>query len=429
MSRDAAIEAAPTPLPVEPIWLVRLRWAQIAALFATVAGVRFMLRAPFPLAPLFVVVGGLSVANLLLARSLRRGGGTLSERGIAAHLLLDALGLTVLLSFTGGAMNPFTVLYVLHVALGAILAGRRWGLVVTVMVVIAYGALLVVRPEQVHVWHSASMFGLHVRGMWLGFAFTAGALWFFIDSVLKSLRDREIELASARLDAERAVRWTALGTLAAGTAHELNTPLGTIAILAAELAETLDAGSEQGAQAQRIRVELKRCREILARLRSHAPEDEERADVEVAAFLREVADAWHAANPDDRVVVTAPEGLTARVARAALRRALLNLLDNAARAQRGLSARGAIQLRGEAKGRGLRLAVIDRGVGIPPEHATRLGEPFFSTRPEGQGMGLGLFLVRATAARHGGRLETRSEGGETAVAIVLPRASSEAEVS
>jgi hypothetical protein len=242
--------------PVEASWLVRLRWAQIAALFATVAGVRFMLHAPFPLAPLFVVVGTLSAANVLLARSLRRRQGALSEGAIAAHLLLDALGLTVLLSFTGGAMNPFTILYVLHVALGAILAGRRWGLVVTVLVIVAFGALLVVRPEQVHVWHSASMFGLHVRGMWLGFALTAGALWFFIDRVVGSLRAREIELAAARLDAERAVRWTALGTLAAGTAHELNTPLGTIAILASELAETLDRSSEQ---ARRRSASARRC--------------------------------------------------------------------------------------------------------------------------------------------------------------------------
>ena len=408
-------------MPVEASWLVRLRWAQIAALFATVAGVRFMLHAPFPLAPLFVVVGTLSAANVLLARSLRRRRGALSEGAIAAHLLLDALGLTVLLSFTGGAMNPFTILYVLQVALGAILAGRRWGLVVTVMVILAFGALLVVRPEQVHVWHSASMFGLHVRGMWLGFALTAGALWFFIDRVVNSLRAREIELAAARLDAERAVRWTALGTLAAGTAHELNTPLGTIAILASELAETLDRGSEQGAQAQRIREEVRRCREILARMRSHAPDAEEPAVVEVDAFVREVVDVWRAANPEDLVRVAADEGGEATFARAGIHRALLNVLDNAAQSQRAAGVRTPIELRAARRGRALVFEVIDRGGGIAPEHAARLGEPFFSTRPEGQGMGLGLFLVRAAAAKHGGRVEAGTTSGVTTVAITLPQ--------
>ena len=409
------------PTPVEASWLVRLRWAQIAALFATVAGVRFMLHAPFPLAPLFVVVGTLSAANVLLARSLRRRRGALSEGAIAAHLLLDALGLTVLLSFTGGAMNPFTILYVLQVALGAILAGRRWGLVVTVMVILAFGALLVVRPEQVHVWHSASMFGLHVRGMWLGFALTAGALWFFIDRVVNSLRAREIELAAARLDAERAVRWTALGTLAAGTAHELNTPLGTIAILASELAETLDRGSEQGAQAQRIREEVRRCREILARMRSHAPDAEEPAVVEVDAFVREVVDVWRAANPEDLVRVAADEGGEATFARAGIHRALLNVLDNAAQSQRAAGVPTPIELRASRRGRAVVFEVIDRGGGIAPEHAARLGEPFFSTRPEGQGMGLGLFLVRAAAAKHGGRVEAGTAGGVTTVAITLPQ--------
>lgn len=410
-----------TLLPVEASWLVRLRWAEIAALFATVAGVRFMLHAPFPLAPLFLVVGVLSAANVYLARALRRRGGRLGERAIAAHLILDALGLTVLLSFTGGAMNPFTILYVLQVALGAILAGRRWGLAVTAVTVVAFGALLVVRPEQVHVWHSASMFGLHVRGMWLGFAFTAGALWFFIDRVAKALRDRESELAAARLDAERAVRWTALGTLAAGTAHELNTPVGTIAILASELVDLLEDLPEERAQAQRIREEVKRCREILARMRSQVPDEEEPVSVDAGAFAREVGDVWRAANPDDGLTVEVPAAETpVMLERAGIRRALLNLLDNAAQSQRAAGVRAPIEFVVRADGRDVTFAVRDRGGGISSAHAARLGEPFFSTRPEGQGMGLGLFLVRAAAARHGGRLDAGTVDGLTTVAIVLP---------
>ena len=159
--------------PVQLSWLVRLRWAAIGAQVASIAGTRWLLRAPFPLAPLGLIVGALVAANVALTLRLRRGT-ALSEGAIAGNLLLDCAGLTGLLIWTGGAMNPFTTLYLLQVVLAAILVPGRWSLAVTLGAVLSFGGLLLARPEAIHVWHSAGMFELHVRGMWLAFALTAG---------------------------------------------------------------------------------------------------------------------------------------------------------------------------------------------------------------------------------------------------------------
>ncbi len=407
--------------PLQVAWLVRLRWAAIAAQLASIVGVRFVLRAPFPAAPLALVVGALAVANVVLTLRLRRGA-RLSDAAIAGNLILDSVALTALLIWTGGAMNPFTTLYLLHVALAGIMVPRRWSLAVTLCAVALFAGLLMARPEAIHVWHTPGMFLLHVRGMWLAFALTAGCLWYFIDRVTTSLRRREEELSAERVERERAARWSALGTLAAGTAHELNTPMGTVAILASELSELLPEGSEARAQADLIRGEIRRCKQILGRMRAHGQDAAAADRVPLGPWITATVDEWRATHPDAPVALTLARAVAARevsVYAEPLRQAVANLLDNARLAQSSLSPPPPIELTlepGEERG-AFEVAVTDRGVGVPTEHLHRLGEPFFTTREPGMGMGLGLFLVQATASMHRGAMHARSGGGQTRVAL------------
>ncbi len=405
--------------PVEVHWLVRLRWAAVAALTASVLAVRYVLHAPVPEVPVVAIVGALLVANVLLLRALRRGR-TISDRAIAANLLIDTAAITALLLWTGGAMNPFTTLYLLHVALAAVLVSRRLSLIVAIGSVGAFGALLVLRPEAVHVWHAPGMFLLHVRGMWLAFALTAGCLWYFTDRVNASLRRREAELTEARLDAERSERLAALGTLAAGTAHELNTPLGTIAIVASELSESLSDRPEARAQADHIRAEIRRCAAILSRMRSHEQCPEEPVALDLEAWVGEVLSSSH-----EHVAVplkTAPGARDARVALRpeTMRQALVSLLDNARHAT-SASGGDSVTVRLDGSAKTVSVTVEDHGVGIDPALLPRLGQPFVTTREPGDGMGLGLYLVRAAAAQHGGSLALSSDGGVTRATLTLPR--------
>lgn len=404
--------------PLELQWLVRLRWAAVAALGASVLAVRFVLHAPVPEAPVAVIFGALVVANVVLMRAIARGG-ALTDRTIGLNLLVDTAAITALLLWTGGAMNPFTTLYLLHVALAAVLVSRRWSLVVAAGAVGSFGALLLAKPEAVHVWHAPGMFMLHVRGMWLAFALTAGCLWYFTDRVNASLRQRERELTEARLDAERAERLAAVGTLAAGTAHELNTPLGTVAILASELSDQLADRPEARAQADRIRAEIKRCAAILARLRPHEQSPEEPASLDLTAWVREVAGEWNGG--DDALVRATPraEGVRVQVRPETMRQAVCNLLENARLATAALTDGVAVRL--DADETRAYIHVEDRGVGIDASLLPRLGQPFVTTREPGEGMGLGLYLVHAAAAQHGGVFTITSGDGVTRATLSLPR--------
>src|SRR5262249_42066091 len=193
-------------------------------------------------------------------------------------------------------------------------------------------------------------------------------------------------------------RLAALTTLAAGAAHELGTPLGTIAVAAKELERALARLDGLNAvslrdDARLIRDEVERCRRILDQMASDAGETagETPALVPVDGLVRDVLDALA---PDD-VARVRVEGLPVPGASALPRRAVTSaissLLRNALDATRPPES---VRLCVDADERALRVTVRDEGPGMTAEVLARAEEPFFSTKPPGKGMGLGLFLVR-----------------------------------
>jgi two-component system sensor histidine kinase RegB len=264
---------------------------------------------------------------------------------------------------------------------------------------------------------------MHLEGMWAAFALAAGFIVYFVQRVTRALAAREAELVEARAAAARHEKLTALGTLAAGAAHELSTPLSTIAVVARELERQLTRTGAEAAtleDARLIRQQVARCRDILTQmtLDAGASQGESMVERAPAALVEEALEGL----PERERVRTELDARTWEerelVPAHAFARAIRGVVKNALQAS-GPGTPVRLGLVREAAG--WRLTVEDSGEGMAAEVLARAGEPFFTTKAPGEGMGLGLFLTRAVLEQLGGGLVLRSTPGEgTTVVLTWP---------
>jgi two-component system sensor histidine kinase RegB len=408
-------------------WLVQLHWWAILGQIVIIAGAAVLTTIGLPVPTLLAVIGLEAVGNVVLGAWARRA--RVTDAAIAAVMLVDAVVLTVLLDLTGGASNPFSTLYLVNVALAAMLLPSAWAWVLMGVSLVSFASLFLheatTEPSHHVQMHMSpeELMASHLRGMWIAFALAAVFIVFFVRRVASALSEREQELQLARAQADRREKLASLATLAAGAAHELSTPLSTIAVVAKELQRTLSGSvsSEVGADLQLVREQVARCRDILDRMSVNAGEN---VGEPIARFTVSdwVAAALEGLRGGERVQVEIGPGSGGAEIQGpprALADALRGLLKNALQAspQPG----GPVRLRTEARSGRVRMTVLDRGAGMPPAVLARAGEPFFTTKGPGEGMGLGLFLTRALAEQLGGELTiTSSPAAGTEARIDLP---------
>ncbi len=412
-------------------WLIRLRWGAVIGQSITVAAVSTFLHIPLPLPPLLAVLMLTAGSNLLLTQwgtQARR----LSETVIGLVVTLDIVLLTALLYYTGGSTNPFNFLYLVHIALAAVTLQAAWIAGLLCLAFCCFGSLFW--------WHVPLSLGnmatvsvrLHGQGMAVAFVLAAAFIVYFVHRVTRALTYLETELAQTREASARTERLSSLATLAAGAAHELATPLATIAIVAKELERHLaQLPSESTAapglikvtsmedlreDARLIRHEVERCRGVLTHMAADA-----------GASAGEAVSALEAAVLIDMVLADLPQARRVAVRWAPLAKGAILRIPGRSVAQ---AIRCVLKNALEASGRGeemvqLRLAlesnrfvieVEDAGSGMRPEVLAHVGEPFFTTKAPGLGMGLGLFLTRTVFEGLGGNLclQSIADQGTTA---------------
>ncbi len=397
--------------------LVAYRYLVLAGLVIGVAVAVFR-GFTLPFAPLLVVIAIFAALNLVTWLRLRWLGRPVGEQELFLHLFSDVLILAALLYFTGGSTNPFVSLFLLPLTLAAAALPGRYTWAIAVSALACYSLLMVWYYPLPH-QHGIN-FNMHVVGMWFGFVLSAILISYFAVKMSATLRERERALAQAREDALRDERLVALGTLAAGAAHELGTPLATMAVLAKDLESECAATPDLTEPFQVLRSQIARCKEILSQLAisSGQMRAEGGRDQALDQYLQRIVEHWQKGR--SAVVVrrnwegTQPPPRI--VADQTLTQAITNILNNAADASEQ-----AVEVSGHWDERELRLEICDRGDGVSAAAAAHAGEPFFTTKPPGQGLGLGLFLAQSTIRRLGGSVElfNRQEGG-ACTRIVLP---------
>jgi len=407
------------PLVTGP-WLVRLRWAAVLAQAIGVAVAVQALGLALPLAPIASLIVLLAASNLVLGRWVAHERPA-QPRVFGVVLALDVALLTALLWLTGGTSNPFTTVYLVYIALAAVTLGSRWTWTIAALSVAAYAVLFAITPSaDSHDAHrpAADLSG-HLAGMWVAFLSAAVLIGFFVTRVREALDERERALTEARRVAAAQERLASLTTLAAGAAHELATPLATIAVASKELLREAEASNNPSLieDAALIRSQVERCRQILDHMsgRADASTADPAATIDPATVVGAAIDALPA-GASSRVKVTLNGDATGvRLPRVGVARVLTTLIKNALDAS---DPEAAVEVAVTTSTATLDISVRDSGRGMDEATLARAGEPFFTTKPAGAGFGLGLFLARTFVEEWGGQFSLSSEPGRGTVAAV-----------
>ena len=386
--------------------LIQLRWIALVGQLATILFVHFVLGIALPLATMLGVAACLAAFNLasLLYWRPRQDVG---DAALLAALLVDVAALTAQLYLSGGITNPFVFLFLLQVAVGAVLL-PGWAAWVVVAASCAGVLGLVVFPGPVTIAANPEQ-GIgdaYVQGLLACFLLTAVLAGLFIGRIARILRVRDARLADLRQQAAEEEHIVRMGLLASGAAHELGTPLATLSVLLGDWRRMAPFTEHPELQQDldEMQTQLARCKAIVTGILLSAGDTrgEAPAQTTLAVFLDELVSEWSATRPvgvldyrrhlDQDLPIVSDSGLKQMIG---------NILDNALEASPdwvGLE----VSRQGE-DGETLRLKVSDAGTGFTAETLANFGKPYNSSKGR-PGGGLGLFLSLNVARSFGGRL-------------------------
>lgn len=410
--------------------LIRLRWVALSGQTAAVLFVYFGLGFTLPLAACVTAIGIAALFNLTLQLRYPPNKRLLST---PAMLLLgfDLLQLALLLYLTGGLQNPFSLLLVVPVAVSASTQPRRITIVIGALAVFCASVLLAfhmplpwLSPEQ------QELPLLYKTGIWTALVCCIIFMGAYASRTAQENRTMSDALAATELVLAREQKLSALDGLAAAAAHELGTPLSTIALVATELEREVPKDSPLYEDVQLLRSQAARCREILGSLTANTEEqDAMYSQMSLGHLIEEVIEPYRIFDKTIEVVLlptqskngtSQPEPVISR--NAGLMHALTNLVENAVD-----YAKSKVVITGRWSADSINIVITDDGPGIAPQIIRHLGEPYITSRPrladkefsgESEGMGLGFFIAKTLLERVGGNLALKNKTPPATGAII-----------
>ena len=269
--------------------LVQLRWMAVVGQIVTIVVATFGLGIDLPWRHMLAVVAflvGFNVLSLLRWRRRREA----ANGALFLALLVDVAALTAQLYLSGGTTNPFIFLYLLQVILGAVLlkAWSTWTIVGITGACVA-GLALLSKPLDLPLDHDHGLSSLYVQGLLICFALNAALLVIFIRRISSNLRARDAHLAHLRqreVEAEHIVR---MGLLASGAAHELGTPLATMAVILGDWRHMpqLSQHAELLQEIDEMQTQVQRCKAIVSGILMSAGET--RGESSTRTTIRRIA--------------------------------------------------------------------------------------------------------------------------------------------
>ena len=396
--------------------LVMMRWIAISGQLTSIAVITELLKIGLPIVPMLATVGASILLNVVVM--MQPGGQQrLTDQDAAFYLAFDTLQLTLLLYLTGGLVNPFTILLLAPLTVGAAILSLTNVCLLALLNQICLALLAV--------WHfplpwpgtTPVLPPLYLAGEWSGLAMASVMLAAYVFRVAHESRRLNDALTASQMALAREQRLSALGGLAAAAAHELGTPLGTIVVVAAELARDVPSDSPIAEDIALLRSQSLRCRDILAELarKPEADGGEPFERLPLTALVEAAGIPHRAAAATLRIVAEPLDGSPEPVIRRRpeILHGLGNLIQNALQfAQRE------VDVVASWDSDSLRLSIADDGPGFPSHLLPRIGEPYISARTDRAGhMGLGIFIATTLLGRTGAQVEfsNRRQGGAQVV--------------
>ncbi len=408
--------------------LTRLRWLSVGGQTAACVFVAWGLWYPYPVAACLALIGVSALLNIAIGFTFPRTD-RLSARQVASLLTFDILQPTGLLFLTGGIQNPFSIFLLVPAMIAA--ATQPPAVTIGLGVLAVLSATFLAFFHQPVPWPSELPFVLpfpYLGGMWFALVTTLVFATFYIYRVAAEARTLSEALAATEMVLQRENHLSALDGLAAAAAHELGTPLATIALVAKEMGRTTPASHPMREDVDLLITQTERCRTILRQLSSLSSSSEEHmAHLPLLSLIEEVV----APHRDFGVAITVsagerdgPEPLLRR--NPGILYGLGNIVENAVD-----FATAEVRLDVSWTGEEVAVHVADDGAGFSADVLSRIGDPYVASRasPErqfGGSLGLGVFIAKTLLERSGARIvfgnRPDAEGRGASVRMVWPRA-------